>query len=713
MIYENILTLIFVIFIYLIVFVLIPSYVLYPLVKEKPIGYRLFTYLMASHFYVLNIVYLLGFAHLFYLIPVIICVIILPVSYRTFRYREVVKLHFRQIREVYVGNHSLRLLLRRETAKIKAAIKKRYKSVFKKNLLEIALLVILLIAIILFYGYYKFHFNSYGVSDEEVHLYWVQSLIGGKFFISGMYPFAMHSMIVVVSKLSGINATMVSQLFSVIMLAQIVVCLYLLLRKFFKFKFGILFAIFFWLLTLFGGVVTYFRYQYTLPMEYGLIAVFAAVFFMISYIEDKNKVSLWMFGFSVSLTFSTHFYLTGFAVIICVCMGATYLWPILKKKILHWLLGMSVLGIVMAAMPFGVGYLLGYPFEQSIGWALGVMEDSKSSSSSDEPTPEVLSLTNPTDVYNGFSEVLIDFGELSKLGINFILISEGVLIILGIVGLIFSKSKGSFSFFLGMGISWIIILILSASSQFGISEFVEAKRAMEWVFILNTVLIAGLFEALYRILCVILKREDLSNVIMIYVVGGLLYFVFSINYIKNERVCATIQPEQIADFCNSVRKEYENETWTLVSPVNERSMILNTGYHYEWVDLLEELESWEENLAIYIPTKYVFFAIEKRPISYNSVVDVLEKDGLLGSDPVSPELANGEVDFDIADSKRSKLYETHRDIIMSKAYYWATEYETLFPHEMKVYYEDEEMIIYRLEQDAYALNNLSIYYGYN
>jgi uncharacterized membrane protein YfhO len=99
-------------------------------------------------------------------------------------------------------------------------------------------------------------------------------------------------------------------------------------------------------------------------MEYGLFAVFAAVYFMISYIEKKEKSSIWFFGLAVSFTFSAHFYLTGMVAIICICVGIVNIWPMIKKKILHLLLGMAVLGIVMSIVPL-CRIFSGYQFEQS------------------------------------------------------------------------------------------------------------------------------------------------------------------------------------------------------------------------------------------------------------------------------------------------------------------------------------------------------------
>jgi hypothetical protein len=81
----------------------------------------------------------------------------------------------------------------------------------------------------------------------EVHYYWVQSLINGKMFVSGMFPFGIHCVFVVISLLTGINATECgSYFFGDFSSANGSFGALVFLRKFFKFRIGIIFAIFVW-----------------------------------------------------------------------------------------------------------------------------------------------------------------------------------------------------------------------------------------------------------------------------------------------------------------------------------------------------------------------------------------------------------------------------------------------------------------------------------
>lgn len=55
----------------------------------------------------------------------------------------------------------------------------------------------------------------------------------------------------------------------------------------------------------------------------------------------------------------------------------------------------------------------------------------------------------------------------------------------------------------------------------------------------------------------------------------------------------------------------------------------------------------------------------------------------------------------------------NRWILMSRMYYWAQAFEKLYPDAMSVYYESDQFICYKLDQNMYHLYNLAIDYGYN
>ncbi len=105
-----------------------------------------------------------------------------------------------------------------------------------------------------------------------------------------------------------------------------------------------------------------------------------------------------------------------------------------------------------------------------------------------------------------------------------------------------------------------------------------------------------------------------------------------------------------------------------------------------------------------IPTKYVYFFVEKKPVDYMKEHD---KSGSMVSrqhaSEYLPDAASG-----------ISIYTSElRLMIMSKMYYWANEYMRLYPNDFTIYYEDNEFICYKLIQNTSNLNNLIIDYGYN
>ena len=59
-------------------------------------------------------------------------------------------------------------------------------------------------------------------------------------------------------------------------------------------------------------------------------------------------------------------------------------------------------------------------------------------------------------------------------------------------------------------------------------------------------------------------------------------------------------------------------------------------------------------------------------------------------------------------SKLSQIYSNldSRTILESKAYEWCRKFESSYPQEMKVYYEDENFCCYIIRQNTYRLYQL-------
>ena len=110
------------------------------------------------------------------------------------------------------------------------------------------------------------------------------------------------------------------------------------------------------------------------------------------------------------------------------------------------------------------------------------------------------------------------------------------------------------------------------------------------------------------------------------------------------------------------------------------------------------MENLHQDTEVKIPTKNVYIFIEKVPVDYAIVYSgsgqsVSEK-GAVRSLPGGTGLESygGE----------------NRWILMSRIYYWAQAFKEKYPNEMQVYYETDQFVCYKIEQNMYHLYNFAI-----
>jgi NADH:ubiquinone oxidoreductase subunit K len=127
---------------------------------------------------------------------------------------------------------------------------------------------------------------------------------------------------------------------------------------------------------------------------------------------------------------------------------------------------------------------------------------------------------------------LIEWGEIRGNEQNILFLLEARLFFMGVIGIIFSKQKQDYRFFLAMSLSWAFLAILMVAFSFGISQFIESKRVLEWIFLLNIILIAGVFELIYRRWGSHFKKKD-GEVYALYTVG--IYFILMYRMIFQNR----------------------------------------------------------------------------------------------------------------------------------------------------------------------------------
>lgn len=176
-----------------------------------------------------------------------------------------------------------------------------------------------------------------------------------------------------------------------------------------------------------------------------------------------------------------------------------------------------------------------------------------------------------------------------------------------------------------------------------------------------------------------------------------------------------LETSTAAKACVKIAGEYEKNTWTVVSPVEELSLVREMGFHYELWEFILGMERYDEKRYLEIPTKNVFFILEKNPVPYN-VTRIMGRQ--YHDAPINREDAAVVVTKEmlgISENGSMKYYNIYenRRALEAKLEAWIETYASLFPEQMSVYMESEDCVVYQLKQNEYAWNNLAVDYGYN
>lgn len=702
---------------YLLLIVILSSFVLKPAVKGERIFKRFIIYIVFGNFYISTIVFILAYLNIFNRFSLISSLIFISILIRIFLDRKEFKLKIINTKEVLgnliLGKYGFKLFLWRMTRKAIENIKDLFHQLLDGKKIEWVIFLSILAYNVYQYGINNIQFVTYMAPDEEVHLYWIQSLIGGNIYPSGVYPHVFHNVITALIKTFNFNGMIYLRYFGATSYILIMTMLYIGLRKIFRSKYAALFGFMLYsILNMYSEEVTY-RFQFSIPQEYAMIMLVPIAIFLFDYIEYKKIQDLIFFGIALSLSVSIHFYTGIIGIIIALSIGIVYLYKIIKEKIFLKLIICAILSGIIAIAPLGIGLALGHEMEPSMGWATGVIKgdiytESIGNIDDEEILVEDKALT--WDKFKDNAKVGIEDYVLKDINILYILLSIIVFtLILNAILLIAKKNDEKYTYQISFGLITLILVFLMLLKYLKLPTIMEISRVAIYFAYFSSVWMGMPIEILNSIFQRA-KLKKTSSFISIGIIGMGLLLVLKLGLLRPIPPFYYFQTTGTVLTNMSIMKDYNDYTWTAISPVNNISQVLNRGFHYELNDFIILQENWNKEKKITIPTQYIFIYIEKRPIvkyGYRFKRDDIE---IINRDFVKKE----DGWKDLSNSTEENIhYKKERNILMAKAYYWAEEYKKYFPNEMNVYYEDSELIVYRIKQNIYALNNLAIDYGMN
>lgn len=700
---------------YFITIIVLPAFMLKPRLKNKTITEKFMIYIVIGNIYVINVVFMIAYIGKLTRGPLLLILVGGAVVIRCILDCENLKVAYQRIYSVIEallsGKYGWNLLIKNFKTFLHKKVRRNWKVYFQGKVVEGLLFLGVMFVIVYFTSYQSLHYFSYAAPDEEVHLYWIQSLIAGDIFPAGVYPHGFHNVCSALIVLFQFKAVTVIQVMSTVSTVIIMIMLYILLKRTCRSSYTAIFAFAaFSICDLYSRYATA-RYQFSVPQEYAMILLYPMAIFLVQYLKKGKKEDLILFGLSLSLTLTIHFYVTIIAGVLCIAIGIVYIKQILKHIKSLFICG--ILSLIIALVPLSIGLLTGHGLEQSFRWAFRIIETGNMDKTEDNLKEEEVKKSEERKTFKQKLEHEVTKYMVHTMLIFYIFVGLILLWIMhGLLRIIIGKGKPQTKLQLSLGVYGCLLILLIMCRPLGLPTLMEAKRAGIFFAYVSPVFIAAPIEIIYEL---IEKNRTCRKIFPIFVVLGLAGGIFIIDkyhMLRSYDYFYYIQTKGSMITINKIMEEYEDFSWTVVSPVNERSIILNDGFHYELLDFLVEQEHWNQDTSLYIPTKYVFLFIEKMPIiRYGMEVEAGAEE--LSSRPaVSPEDARKDIiQYESLEKNYNYIYQ--RDVIMSKAYYWAEEYKKYFPKEMTVYYEDEEIVVYRIKQNEYALNNLAVDYGFN
>lgn len=645
-----------------------------------------------------------------------------------------------------------------------------------KNPIQSMLLLGIGVCLCWIYGRQIILVYGYRASDIPVHMSWINEMSRGKIFAKGVYPFGFHCMIYYLHAVFRFDTYVILCQFFFAQVIFMHLVLLAMLKQLCKTKYIPYIGTFVFLLGNFWSGQTYSRFYATLPQEFGMIFVIPSIYFLIRFFQipkqklaDKEtRLTLQCFAMAFSLTLAIHFYGTMIAGLCCIGIACGFCFRFLRKEYFCRIMFTGICSVFLAVLPMGIAFATGTPLQGSLGWGLSVINGGKSSSSTETEAEtdeaETLEVSTGDDkntvrVVKPDGTVMeidvsdlpsaqenesggqtqtettvpavpkVSFGEkirkipgkaknalsemssrilefIIKLDVKnigyMILASFALLLLLGFIFCVF-RQPGYGAMLMSMGFCMWIVTILLCAGVFGLPPLMDGARcSIYYVYLLSAALTALADGLLYMVLP-LRKLRLVRNAVSLAVAAAVLMGMFQNHMIKQSDFSSGFVMNGAITCLSNIIHENEDKTWTIVSANDETQMGLDHGWHYETITFLRGMETLEKNTKVIIPTKTVYFFIEKIPGDY--AVSYAKSGQSISRKGASRSLPNvGGIG----------MYQGEgRWIVMSRMYYWAQAFMELYPNEMKVYYEDNKFICYKIEQNMYHQYDFAIDYRYN
>ncbi len=699
------------------------------LVGFGSVSVRFMVYFLAGNLYIILLVYLLQFLHISCRLTLFLgtSAPFLMVLVKRYRGSFLIFLEQRlgQIQRVLggeTGRKTLFLHIKRKLGRTFAAAREKRKEYIKNYGLEAFLVFGLILLLLYMYGTNAVNIYGYCASDIVLHNRWINEMGRNNIFCDGVYPFGMHCLLYYLHVMFGIHTTILLRLFYVVQTVMTHLVLLAFLRSVCKSRYAPYIGVIIYIVSDKFFYYTYIRYCATLPQEMGMAFILPAAYFAMAFLREKNPAAwlsasgdtgeeekkakkltasglyLILFTASIFLTLTIHFYDTVIAGFFCIAIGVGFCFRVFRWKYFKRIVTAGTTGILSAILPLGLAFVLGTPLQASLNWGLNQWE-----------SPPLASTQAGMGEGEGALAILETVVDRMEYYVSYdtetaqvIIGSIGVLFVLGLLWMLFRKVEYG-AVLVSVSIYMAALAVLQASIEFGLIQILDVSRYSVYLGYGIPVVWSLCADALLYLL---FRKAKVLNFCSFAALAAACAVTAKTGLRAPVRV-SPYETNEAITCLNNIIYENKDATWTICSANDERQMLgdYKQGYHYEMIDFMRDMRSFDEDTSITIPTSTVYFFIEKVPLLYLDYINMKEPERVVSVEgarkPLSEE--TGILPY-IGDD---------RWVTMSHMYYWAQDFQKLYPNEMEVYYESDDFICYRVKQNGYSLYNFAIDYGYN
>ena len=756
-------------FAYFFVTIVIPSFVLSGKIAHYRFAKRIMIYFMTGNFYAINLVFALELLHISNFFTIWMGLAVVPILVRGIIYKfpllEKLRSFRHSSRKVISGTLGFRNVVTGLWDSIRPRLVRWIKSmvdILFKNLLDFVLISVLVGLIFYVYGTNMVTRFGLAASDIPVHLYWTNSLIDNDLFVAGIYPEGMHCMIYLLGTAFRIDIYVIFRVFGLVQTTAVHLMPLLFLKLCCKSRFAPYPGVFLYAAGNYIITTHLFRYLSALPQEFSMIFIFPSAYFAMSFFVEKRreiaenakaKDSLWALAglvMSFSLSVATHFYGAIIAVLFCLGVAAGFARWLIKPAFLKPIVIAGALSLFVAVLPMAIAFIGGTPLQGSLGWATNIIKGSVNSGQTQStPSPSVNSSSQqelPSGAAveaNGSNQAENDaiaqesirqprrpviMDKISKIrqlpsalwlytgrrlggyilrndpgwynpALRYMII---FLVISGAIFMLFRATRLYGAMLMSAGVFMVFMSIMFNATSIGLPALLGADRtSMFYSYSLTVVL--GLTIDVCAYLAVGMFRVKWPMSVLTFALTLFVgIYVFQHDAIRKPIRYSIFETNEAITCLTNIIATEDDYTWTIFSANDETHMVNGHGYHYEPITFLNEIKRLREK-PVTVPTETVYFYIEKMPINYAA-----------GYSDMGLEVSEEGASQPVPSGKGLTVYiGKNRWIVMSHMYYWAKEFQRLYPNEMTVYMETDNFVCYKLEQNTYRLYDLSIDYGYN